>query len=73
MMLNCVDLGNSYDSLNDFTVYKSSFTEIADVGIEINGVYAGRVFCDGLVVSSPTGATAYSISAGGPVISRGLM
>lgn len=72
MMLNCVDLGNSYDSLNDFTVYKSSFTEIADVGIEINGVYAGRVFCDGLVVSSPTGATAYSISAGGPVISPGI-
>lgn len=72
MMLNSVDLGKSYNSLNDFTVYKSSFTEILDLGIEIDGVYAGRVFCDGLVVSSPTGSTAYSLSAGGPVIAPGL-
>ncbi|NLB61262.1 MAG: NAD(+)/NADH kinase [Clostridiales bacterium] len=72
MMLNSVDSGKSFNSLNDFTVYKSSFTEILDLGIEIDGIYAGRVFCDGLVVSSPTGSTAYSISAGGPVIAPGL-
>lgn len=72
MMLKSFDLGQNYHSLNDFTVYKSSFTEIADIGIEIDGIDAGRVFCDGLVVGTPTGSTAYSLSAGGPVIAPNL-
>ena len=72
MMLSCSVNEREFISLNDFTIYKSFFAGIAHLNITINGIYAGEVFCDGIVISTPTGATAYSISAGGPIIAPGL-
>ncbi|MDL2234799.1 NAD(+)/NADH kinase [Christensenellaceae bacterium OttesenSCG-928-L17] len=59
-------------SLNDILLYKESFSGVAHISIHINGDDAGTVFCDGVVVSTSTGATGYSISAGGPIIAPGL-
>lgn len=72
MMISCNVQDAEYVSLNDFTVYKKSFAGVVQLKIAIDGIDAGEVFCDGVVVSTPTGATAYSISAGGPVIAPGL-
>lgn len=72
-MLSCsINGGEEYRCLNDFLLYKHSFSGVAHINISVNGFDAGSVFCDGLIVSTPTGATGYSISAGGPVISPGL-
>lgn len=71
-MLACtVNGGQPYRCLNDFLVYKHSFSGVAQIEIQIDGLTAGTVFGDGVVVATPTGATAYSLSAGGPILAVG--
>lgn len=72
MMLSCVLREKTLTSLNDFIIYKSNIMNVAQLSISIDSVDAGSLFCDGIVVCTPTGATAYSISAGGPVVAPGL-
>ncbi|MDL2258550.1 NAD(+)/NADH kinase [Eubacteriales bacterium OttesenSCG-928-K08] len=73
MMLACQMNGEPVaDCLNDILLYKQSFSGVAHISIEIDGLDAGTVFCDGMIVCTPTGATGYSISAGGPIIAPGL-
>ncbi len=72
-MLACsVNGGEAYAYLNDALLYKRSFSGVVDITMEIDGLSAGSVLCDGIIVSTSTGATGYSISAGGPVIAPGL-
>lgn len=54
--------------LNDALLFKRSFSGVARIHIRIDGKSVGVVSGDGVVVSSPTGSTAYSLSAGGPVL-----
>lgn len=73
MMLCCrMPNGISDLCLNDFTLYKHSFEGVAHIAMYIDGQDAGSIFADGLIVSTPTGATGYSISAGGPIVAPGL-
>ena len=72
MMLSCTFHEKTLTSLNDFTVYKSNIMNVAQLAVSIDGTDAGSLFCDGIIVSTPTGSTAYSISAGGPIIAPGL-
>jgi len=53
--------------LNEITVQKSDATMIT-VQVEIDGEYLNTYWADGLIVSTPTGSTAYSLSVGGPVV-----
>lgn len=72
MMLECSLFGENYSCLNDFTVYKKTVAEVAHLNIFVDGKSTGDILCDGVVISTPTGATAYSLSAGGPIIAPGL-
>ena len=58
-------------ALNDFLVFKECVSRVTEVELRINGQVAGTYPCDGIIVSTPTGSTAYSLSAGGPVIEIG--
>jgi NAD+ kinase len=65
-----VDSEVVYESwaLNEATVEKASRERMLEVVIEVDGRPLSSFGCDGVVMSTPTGSTAYSFSAGGPVV-----
>lgn len=59
----------SYHALNDFVVNKAAIARLLQLEVFVDGEFMCGYRADGLVLSTPTGSTAYSLAAGGPVIS----
>jgi len=58
-------------ALNECTLVKKDSSTMMSIDVEINGVFLNSYWADGLIIATPTGSTAYSLSCGGPLLVPG--
>jgi NAD+ kinase len=68
MMLNVSADGTSHSALNDIVINRGNLSRMLNMETFVDGKYLTTFKADGLILSTPTGSTAYSLSAGGPII-----
>ena len=54
--------------LNEFTIHKTDSSSMIVVHVYLNGEFLNSFWADGLIIATPTGSTAYSLSCGGPIV-----
>jgi NAD+ kinase len=58
----------SFDALNDFVIERGSFSQLISTTVYHNKLLVNDIKADGVIISSPTGSTAYNLAAGGPIL-----
>ncbi len=57
-----------YHALNDIVIERGSFSQLISTSLYFDNILVNQIKADGLIISSPTGSTAYSLAAGGPIL-----
>lgn len=63
---------NSYTAINEVVIHSGAIAQLIEYDLYIDEVFVFRQKADGLIISSPTGSTAYSLSGGGPIVHPNL-
>ena len=64
-------LNGGYFAMNELTIHKKDTTSMVAVNVSLDDNFLNTYWSDGLIVSTPTGSTAYNLSCGGPIITPG--
>jgi NAD+ kinase len=62
----------AYEALNDVVASKSTIARMADFDVSVDKNFVSNYKADGVIISTPTGSTAYSLAAGGPIVLPGV-
>jgi NAD+ kinase len=65
-------LHREHDVLNDVVIAKGAIARMGHFSVEVDGQLAASFRADGVIVATPTGSTAYSLAAGGPILVPGV-
>jgi NAD+ kinase len=60
--------GETMEALNDIVITRAGKLQVVGIDVYVNGQFLNRYEADGIIVSTPTGSTAYNLSAGGPIV-----
>lgn len=72
MMEGTAPGNKQFFAVNDMVVHRASNPSLVDLSIHVDGIYLNTFSADGVILSTPTGSTAYSLAAGGPIVSPEL-
>ena len=72
MMLQVTLNDQTSYALNDVAIGQGVMTRLLDIDVDVDNAHATQYHADGLVIATPVGSTAYTLSLGGPIVSQGL-
>lgn len=72
MMEGVAPKGNSCFAVNEIVIHRAQVPSLIDLAIYVDGIYLNTFSADGIIVSTPSGSTAYSLAAGGPILTPEL-
>ena len=64
--------GKKYVALNEVVIHSGAIAQLIEYDLYIDDIFVFRQKADGIIISSPTGSTAYSLSGGGPIVHPNL-
>ena len=72
LMMTGTSGSHNFFAINDIVIHRAKNPSLVDLSIHVDGVYLNTFSADGIILSTPTGSTAYSLAAGGPILSPEL-
>jgi NAD+ kinase len=67
-LLNCTVEDETYPALNDVVIGRATLSRAIQLAVDVEGIRIADYRCDGVIVASATGSTAYALSVGGPIL-----
>lgn len=72
LALEATSRGKTLRAVNDIVIHRAKNYSLIELAIHLDGVYVNTFVADGVILATPNGSTAYSLAAGGPILSPGL-
>jgi NAD+ kinase len=72
LMLEASIVNHKFLAANDIVLHRAKNPSLIEMAVYVNGFYFNSFLCDGLILATPNGSTAYSLAAGGPILTPDL-